>query len=78
MRKNSFLDLPSWLMGRRPAQSTLKQAAADSKLDDALKHLTEATLANKKVCTEVQRSQSSGSLKLVTLPPPPLWISPAE
>lgn len=58
-------------------QGLLKQAAASDELDDALKHLTEATRANEKVCTEVQRSQSSSALKLVTLPPSPIAV-PAE
>lgn len=73
MPKNSFR-IPRF---GSSVQELLAQAEASDKLDDALKHLAKATNANKKVCTQVQRSQSSGALKLVTLPPPPLWI-PAE
>ena len=47
------------------------QAAAESAFDIALERLAEATSANEEVCTKVRRRQSSGTLKLVTVPPPP-------
>lgn len=81
MSKNSFLDglRPSRLMGQPSVQEMLDQAAASGELDDALKHLAEATRSNVDVHTKVRRSQSSGMLKLVTLPPPPLVsTAPAE
>ena len=81
MPKISFLEglRPSRLMGQLSVQEMLKQVTASEELDEALKRLTDATNANVQVCTKVRRSQSSGTLRLVTIPPPPvLEQAPAE
>jgi hypothetical protein len=43
--------------------------AAESRLDEALKSLTRALDVNAAVVREVKRRQSSGSLKIVSVPP---------
>jgi hypothetical protein len=54
------------LFESRPKQP---QEEADQKLDDALVRLTESIQANERVCEKVRRRQSSGRLKLVSVPP---------
>ena len=78
MPKTSFLEglRPSRLMGQPSVKEMLDQVTAEDVFDESLKRLAEATKANVQVCTQVRRSQSSGTLKLVTLPPPALV--PAE
>ena len=60
---------PSRLMGSRSVPEMVAQATADDELDIALQRLTEATKQNEDVCRKVRRRQSSGALKLVTVPP---------
>jgi hypothetical protein len=45
------------------------EEAVDQTLDDALKSLADATKANIVACEKVRKRQSSGSLKLVSIPP---------
>lgn len=45
------------------------EEVADQKLDEALQRLAEATKVNTEMCERVKRRQSSGRLKLVSLPP---------
>lgn len=73
MPKRSFLNhlRPSRLMGALSVPEMVAQATADDELDLALQRLAEATRDNEVVCTKVRRRQSSGSLKLVSTPPPP-------
>ena len=49
---------------RGPSEEVVDQA-----LDDALKSLADATKANIAACEKVRRRQSSGKLKLVSVPP---------
>ncbi len=80
MSKSSILEglRPSRLMGQPSVQEMLDQAAASDELDVALKHLADATRSNVNIHTKVRHRQSSGAIKLVTLPPPVLLSTLAE
>lgn len=49
---------------RKPVEEVV-----DLKLDEALQRLAEATKINTEMCERVRRRQSSGRLKLVSVPP---------
>ena len=55
----------------RPGRSKEVSLPEESALDIALQRLADATRANAEVCDKVRRRQSSGALKLVSVPPPP-------
>lgn len=54
---------------KRRRQEQLSEEVVDEALDDALKNLAEATRENIAACAQVRKRQSSGKLKLVSLPP---------
>lgn len=78
-KRGSFLSglRPSRLMGTLSVPEMVAQATADDELDIALQRLTEATKQNEAVCRKVQRRQSSGAIKLVSVMPPDALV-PAE
>lgn len=47
------------------------EEVADQKLDEALQRLADATKVNTEMCEKVRRRQSSGRLKLISMPPTP-------
>jgi hypothetical protein len=61
---SSILTRPLFRGVRKPIEEV-----ADQQLDEALQRLSEATDANAEMCEKVRRRQSSGRLKLVSLPP---------
>ncbi len=71
--RRSVLDtiIPSRLRKTKPRPKRPNIAEiADAKLDAALERLSLATQENTEVCDRV-RTKSSGSLRIVSVPPPP-------
>lgn len=61
---SSILTRPLFKSVRTPIEEV-----ADQQLDEALQRLAEATDVNAEMCARVRRRQSSGQLKLVSVPP---------
>jgi len=60
---------PSVFRGLWPRDRREPDAVADQALDEALERLAHSLQQNVEVCAKVRRRQSSGSIRIVTVPP---------